>query len=122
LSLPIQPTPSSSRSPTPAERWQSALALIRAWIPEREYHNWFASTRLLSKEADFVRIQVPNATFAKQLEGPYRQCVLGAIHAVGCQIASVHCEVREIPGPWPRPPEVAHPAPTAAMHLSPLHI
>lgn len=90
------------------------------WVPEREYHNWFASTRLLSKEADFVRIQVPNATFAKQLEGPYRQYVLGALHAAGCPIASVHCEVRESPDLSRRPPGVAHPAPRAAMRSDPL--
>ena len=51
-----------------------------------------------------MRLAVPNTTFASQLEGVYRDSILGAFQAIGSPKASVRCRVSqdgETPPPSP---------------------
>ena len=83
------------------ERWSDALAVLRDQLPERPYHTWFGPVRFLEEGGDAIRIQVPNATFAKRIEGEYHDCLLAALRAVGCRAKEVRCEVRESPDAAP---------------------
>lgn len=83
--------------PTANERWTAALSFIRTNLPAREYDTWFAPARFLGAEEGVVQIQVPNATFANQLEGAYRDWILRAFEAAGSPKAGVRCQISGIP-------------------------
>ena len=80
------------------------LSFIRRHLPAREYQTWFAPARLVGTEHDVVRIQVPTDTFAKHLEGEYRDRILRAFEAAGTAMTAVRCEVlgRHALDPEPR--------------------
>ncbi len=94
--------------------WRDALRLIRARTNPKEFGTWFTATRCLGIEGRVVRLRVPNAAFASQIEGTYRTLILESVRAVGGDALEVRCDsgarrIRSQPAEAPEDPVRSEP-------------
>ncbi len=95
--------------------WERVLKRLEGTIAARSFQTWLKPTRLISEDAQRIRVRVPNAWFAEWLRTNYLEAILEALRGLDRGEAAVEFVPEDPP---PRRTEDPPPAP-ASFGLNP---